>query len=276
MLFERGQHLPGAPVQLFNRVAVQAGPGFPAKLPGGVEGDVRKGVREEQHERRGRILGDESHGPVGIPAGKGALVDRLFDQDVAVVECEIRHVVACRGAEEPVEAMFEREMFGEIAQMPLAQVERPVALPLHQFAERFLRFREAVGRFGVDHLEGQARADRVAARHQPGPRRGADVCAGVALREPQSGRRQAVDMRRPDPPGAVRADVAVAEIVGEDYDDIRWRSGGGGTGARRLRGVRIVIARWGRIRTRAARRQQQNRRNSGQAGACVASRQESA
>ena len=230
-----------------------------------------KGVREEQHEWRGRILRNETHGPVRIPPGESALFDRLLNQDVAVVEREIRHVVACRSAEEPVESMFEREMFGEIAQMPLAQVERPVAPPFHQFAERFLRFREAVGRFGIDHLEGQARADRIAARHQPGPRRRADVRARISLRKPQSGRRQAVDVRRPDPVGAIRANVAVAEIVGEDYDDIRRCKGMSDrpAGGRRVRFTSVFRQ---RTRVRAARGEQHRRRYFGQAGAPIACR----
>ena len=232
---------------------------------------MRKGVREKQHERRVRILRDETNGPVGIPASQGALVHRLLNQDVTFVEREIRHVVACRRAEEPIEAMFEREMFGEITQMPLAHVERPVALPFDQFAERFLGFRQAMRRFRVDHLEGQTRADRVAAGHQPGPRRGADVCARISLREPQSGRRQTVDIRRPDPFGAVRADVAVTEIVGEDqYDIRRGKSLRSRTAGRRRVCCRIAVRE--RARVRAARSQQQKRANSGQAGASIAYR----
>jgi hypothetical protein len=60
----------------------------------------------------------------------------------------------------------------------------------------------------------------VLARHQRAARRGADRAAGVILSEPQAFGGQAVDVRRFEFPLPVTAQIAVAEIVRLNEDDV--------------------------------------------------------
>ena len=80
---------------------------------------------------------------------------------------------------------------------------------------------------GPQRHEGVA-ADRgmagVVAGHQATARRGADGAAGVALREAHALRGQAVEVRRLDLLLAVAAEVAIAQVVGQDENDV-GRSG---------------------------------------------------
>ena len=77
--------------------------------------------------------------------------------------------------------------------------------------------RRAIGR-GILH---HAAAKRIAARHQRRPRRGAERRRAVELRQPRPFGRHAVEVRRFELRMAVAAEVAVAEVVGQDEDDVR-------------------------------------------------------
>ena len=82
----------------------------------------------------------------------------------------------------------------------------------------------------VDAADGvHAGARPVLAAHQRRARRLAVRAAGVAAGEPHPLRRQAVDVRRLVILAAVTGDVGVAEVVGEDEDDVGF--------ARRVGGV---------------------------------------
>ena len=67
-------------------------------------------------------------------------------------------------------------------------------------------------------------------------RRRAGRRAAVAVGEPQAFLREPVDVRRLDRGRAVAAEVAVAEVVGVDQDDVRRRGLGGPCSERRQTG----------------------------------------
>ena len=66
-----------------------------------------------------------------------------------------------------------------------------------------------------------AAAKRIAARHQRGAGRGAERRRRVELRQPRAFGRHAVEIRRLELRVAEAAEIAVAEVVGQDDDDIR-------------------------------------------------------
>ena len=78
----------------------------------------------------------------------------------------------------------------------------------------------------ADRVDAGARA--VLAAHQRGPGGLAVRAAGVAVGEPHPLGGQAVDVRRLVVLAAEAADVGVAEVVGQDEDDIRPRFRGRG------------------------------------------------
>lgn len=55
---------------------------------------------------------------------------------------------------------------------------------------------------------------------ETGPGRRANGCVGVAIRETDPGPGQTIDVRSSDLSGAVAAQIAVAEIIGQKKDDV--------------------------------------------------------
>ena len=74
----------------------------------------------------------------------------------------------------------------------------------------------------------------VQARHEYRARGGADGRTRVELREAHPFPRHAVEVRRPDPSLAVAPEVAVAEVVGEDENDVRALEAGRTRGRERV------------------------------------------
>ena len=108
-----------------------------------------------------------------------------------------------------------------MAEVPLADDGRRVAGLLQGLRQRALLQRQAVLRPRPDHADLQPVPHRIAARHQGGPRRGADRLH-VELLEPRARRRELVEVRRLDLLAAVEADVGIAQVVGQDEDDVRF------------------------------------------------------
>ena len=138
-----------------------------------------------------------------------------------------RHVVGIRDAEVFVEAAIGRQVLRLVAEVPLTDAHGLVALRFQQRGERGFAIGEA-GRVGRHEHVGHAGARGVAARQQRRPRRRANRIGGIELREADSLRRHAIQVGRADF-GAVAAEVAIAQIVGVDHDDIGRplrRSGG--------------------------------------------------
>ena len=108
-----------------------------------------------------------------------------------------------------------------MAEAPLADEPGGIAGLIHEVGDG-----EGVGghgrlAFGLDFL---VAADRgvavVLARHERASRRRADRRAGVGLGEPHALGREPVDVRRLDELLPETAEVAVAEVIREDEDDV--------------------------------------------------------
>ena len=234
----------------------------------GVVGDLEREVRDGGGDvaEKGAILvgadegaglfadeigGVDLAGEGGVGGGRGEvgagcefLVRGEFgvaDFDVPLVVPEVRRVeVVGDGlavvAVEAVETLLERNAVGAgPAEAPFAETAGRVARGLEEFGER-----DGVGGDGELalglHLAVVA-DERVAgmlARHEHAAGRGADVVAGVVVGELQALGGEAIEVGRADDFLTERAEVAVAEIVGEDEDDIgRARRRGGRGGGRR-------------------------------------------
>ena len=142
--------------------------------------------------------------PVDQPAAlAGEVVHLADDVAVEVVEAAVLRPVLLVG----------------VAEVPLADHRRLVADVLQRLRQRALVGRQAVGVAGEDHQRLQAVAHRIAAGHQRRARRRADGLAVERL-EPHAALGQRVDVRRLDLAAAI-AEVGVAEVVGEDDDDVR-------------------------------------------------------
>ena len=128
---------------------------------------------------------------------------------------------------------------GGETEVPLADRGGGVAVLFQQS-----RHREPVGRDerivigAVEHALLQVRAPRVAARQQAVARGRADGGAAVRIGEGHALRDQPVEVRRLDfsALGVERLHVAVAQIVGEDVDDVGLGSWGCGEGGRSPQG----------------------------------------
>ncbi len=152
------------------------------------------------------------------------------------------HVVRVGQAEPRVEAVAHRQELGELSQVPLADDAGGVAARLQQLGERDLLGRQSRRRIGAEDA-GRFRA--VAAEHAVAHRQPAGEQRGPAGRAHRLDveRRpllalcgHAIEPRRADGGRAEGAEVAVAEVVGEDDDEVGRRGACGLVGARPDRG----------------------------------------
>ena len=178
--------------------------------------------------RAGRLVADR------LAVADPDRVARVEADDAMAPDEHAGHAVAGRRHDEGVvEADLERarpdravpvDRAGPEPEVPLADDPRRVARPLQHRGQGLAP--------RLDDEGGIARQD---ARPLPSPgifpreqgvsRRRAGRRRGVRVGEPQALPRQPVDVRRADPRRPVAADVAVAQVVGIDEDDIR-RIGG--------------------------------------------------
>ena len=167
---------------------------------------------------------------------------------------------AAEDAEEVVVAALDRAEIRQEAEMPLADQRRAVAGGAQQRRQGRMTWRQAdgLGRRRVDRLlEADGQPILIAPGDQRRPRRRTDGRVGVGLGEFQPLEREPVDVRRRVVLLAVAAHVGIAEVVGEDEDDVRLGGlvGGLGSGpAQSRRGRRERTGRAGNeITTRQAR-----------------------
>ena len=114
------------------------------------------------------------------------------------------------------------------AEVPLADAGRRVAVLLQQRGHGWTVGVDEGLRPPREHGALEARAPRVASRENRITRRRADGRRGVGIGEAHALARQAVEVRRGDlRVTVVTAEVAVAEVIGEDVDDVRARRLGG-------------------------------------------------
>ncbi len=160
------------------------------------------------------LLGDVAQRHAGLVAEE--------ERGVVVVGVALVEV-----AEEGVEAHAVRVAGGaRLAQAPLAEEGRRVARVLEEVGERALALAQGLDREGpAAGVAPHAGVAGVAPGHEHGARGRADRRAGVEVGEAQALGGQPVEVRRANELLAVGADVAVAEVVGEDEDDVRPRRG---------------------------------------------------
>ena len=216
-----------------------------------LQGRVGGVVREDEEERRvaarvtvdevdrlpredvGQVLLDLDHvvPAVDLAPGAGARRPVRVEHRLGVVAREVRRPTR-EQAEVLVEAPRQRLLGRPPAEVPLADVARRVAGPAHEVAEGPLVRRQPDLDVAAGRVELVAVALRVAPGHQPRPRRAAHRGGDVGGGEPDALGRELVEPGRPHDGTAVAAEVAPAEVVGDDQDHVgpRRRLGGGDAG----------------------------------------------
>ena len=199
-----------------------------ARLPG----PVRRRVVDRQEEGRlaSALPADEVHGALGdeigeIPDGMGfrlALEEVVLPGGVAVGE--VVEAAAHRAEELPVAALQRSEVRQE-AEVPLADQGRRVAGVAQQRGQRRVVRRQAQHRIAAvaarDRLVvAAAQPVLEAPGHQREARGRADRRVGVPVGEAQAVGGQTVELGGARRPAAVTAEVRIAEVVGEDEDEV--------------------------------------------------------
>ena len=194
----------------------------------GEEGFVRVGV-------------DEGHGGVGDAVGGLGVVARIGRRGGGFRIPELGVALgALAGGEAGAEALGVGGEFAA-AEVPLAGEEGRVTAVAQRFGEGGLGEREVVGVGGGEEFAGahagdeigDAEARRIFSGHDAAAGGRADAAGGVALGETQAAFREGINVRRfIERVRVVRADVHVAEVVGEDEDDVGARRRGGVGGRR--------------------------------------------
>ena len=191
--------------------------------------DLHDFVAVHDRARTVAAVADDRRPPGRARLGRGGLAARPA-MGVRIVGIDVARAAA-QMAEELVEAAPQRVVLLAEPEMPLPHQTGDVAGLPHQVAERRLVLGQSQLGVGVP-LVVRGRVVLVAepvlvtAREDPGPHRTADRRRDVAVGQPDPVRRQLVDVRRRDDGRSVGADVAVAEVVGEDDDHVGRRGHG--------------------------------------------------
>ena len=136
------------------------------------------------------------------------------------------HVVGIWQAEVLVEAVIGGQELGMVAQVPLAEAGRGVALRLDHLRQGCLAGADPVPRRVRERAE-DPDPHVVAAGQQGRPRGGADGLGDVEVGELPAFLGQPVQVRRRIALGAERTDVGVAHVVDVDDDEVGRPLGGG-------------------------------------------------
>ena len=137
-----------APVEFLHPIAERRG-GLATELVAGMNRRVNGGVRKIKEERMILLLANKFHSFIGVTLGEfGLILGRdLFDDFVVAHQREWRafsfselavflpHVIRVREAEVMIEPVARGEKIRVIAEMPLADDRRRVALLLEQFGD---------------------------------------------------------------------------------------------------------------------------------------------
>ena len=199
--------------------------------------------RREAHALQVRRAADPAVVPVQSQGRVGAQTDHA-----AVLDEHVRLLPDMRDAEVIVEPDFERPwrdhsvvvdsglrpilLAGStVAEMPLSDERGSVACRPEQHGQRVTTLLDQQGVIRPDVGRASPGAPTVPARHQPVPGGRADRVRRVSVGEPTALLGDAVDVRGLVVPRPVRAQVAVAQVISQDEDDIpRGGSGDGPPG----------------------------------------------
>ncbi len=209
---------------------------------GRINHPVRGVVRSLERGVGGGIAGIGPRGQLGTAGHRRIVVQFHFlavsPQVAGIVAVGVALAVV---AEEQVKALGAGITGGaHVPQTPLADRRGRVALSFEQLGDGHLGCgdRLLAGRLPSVLLPEVIQPSRrqvaanvgmpgMLAGHQATPRGGADCVTAVVLRKAHPFRGQAVDVRRPDLLLAVAAQLRVAEVIGENVDDVRRLRGGG-------------------------------------------------
>ena len=205
--------------------------------------DERFGARDRAFAQE--VFADERRVGLGVlrvgasreDAVAGCAVGAVVERHLLAVILDEGRVVAVRDplaghAEEAIEALLQRTAGGlETAHAPFAERGGRIAGLLERRGQSLDagRQRELLAVADVAVVAGRGVAG-VATGHEYRARGGADRVAAVVSGEDHPFTRQAIHVGRTDDLLAVVADFAVAEVVGQDEDDVRagLRAEGGG------------------------------------------------
>jgi hypothetical protein len=142
----------------------------------------------------------------------------LLDHLVAIHHHARHHIVRVGNAEVFVEAVIRGQVRVQMAQMPLADTARGIAVVLQMPRDGDL-IRGQPGGVPWEEYAGHSRPGILAAREQSRARWRTHGIAGVEICEAEPVFRQRIDMRRPDG-GTVAADIAIAQVVAIDHHEV--------------------------------------------------------
>lgn len=116
--------------------------------------------------------------------------------------------------------MTQRRPLRLLPEMPLPEQPGRIAQRLQRFAQRQL----LVGNPDVvgwpRHIEDQVETNGIPSGQQPSARRGADIGAGVEAVQPHTLGAHPIEVRRANQGRTIDPEVAIAEIVSQDDDNI--------------------------------------------------------
>ncbi len=226
LLAQRADDLARRPVDGFDHVAEQTRARAVAKAPGGVDRQMGHRIGHVEEEGLVARLFDELDGVLGVAHGQRVLVDRMLELLCVFVEPQRNvgldprrlHVVRVGQSEPVVEAFAHGQIFVfHVPEMPLAHHAGAVTGVLEGLREGELVGGDAARSAAAGAAHGHARRispehQLLARRHAPGGR--------VERRQAHAVGRESVEIGRAHQRRAERGEVAVAEVVGEQHDDI--------------------------------------------------------
>ena len=190
----------------------------------------------------GLVSFDELDCTIGVESGELTLVGHGLHDVCAIEKREWRvgagfgggmvrpHVIGVGQAEIFIEAMGGGQELGGVAEVPFAEDSGAITAVVEQFGESELVGVDAgFGAWSESAMD--ADAIGVATGEQGGTGGGADGLGDVETGEPRPFAGEAVEMRGANLGGAVAAEIAPAEVIRKDQNDIgraRWTGGGEG------------------------------------------------
>ena len=192
---------------------------------------MRRAVGEIEKEWFLALRPHELYRLLGEPFVERLLVGLRLDDRLVAVEHKGLHVVGEHHPVKRIEAMLARGEWGQVPEVPLPNAGGGVATFLQDLSQGDLvGVQPSRGRWEED--AGESHAHRVAAGHECRAGRAADGGRCVVVGEPGALGGEPVDVRCLDllearalVRGPIAPDVVVAEVIGEDDDDVRLLRG---------------------------------------------------
>ena len=247
MFFQRGEKLAGGPVEFLHRIAPSAVLGFAAKTLAGKRLARTAGHVVWQVEEEWLVLvgGDELQRGSGFALGHLVTISRRLDdlfifhprqwrplvaaQSLAdALAGGVGHIVAVWQTEVIIESLSRGQKLRLITQVPFANAGCRVACFFQNLGNGDFIGMQPVWRHRPEHVAVlgrpvQTHAARITASHERSAAGGADATGTVKTRQASPFPRHAIEVRRAMQLAAEGSNVAIAEIVGHDKNEIWLR-----------------------------------------------------